>query len=185
MSFVPIVKARSWQDIACHAYAFIKRYHPQCLQRLQAFPLVDLIEFDMATETSFELEVSSLPPGTEAVTDLLDKRLILSEHTYDGLHRDDGRSRFTVAHELGHIFEHKYLKQRFENGIETLKLKRAQIIPYRDPEAQANIFASALLMPRPAILKMPKDRQRAEIIAEMAKVSRTAAEIRLRNLNKY
>ena len=51
------------------------------------------------------------------------------------------RQRFTYAHELGHFMCHRLLQDRFEDNVETLNDFQSEI------EAEANVFASWLLMP--------------------------------------
>ena len=61
---------------------------------------------------------------------------------------DPGRSKFTAAHEIGHVSMHiiPQLKMNFECGSKELSN------PFNDPiERQANGFASGLLMPRSLI----------------------------------
>ena len=53
------------------------------------------------------------------------------------------RQRFNYAHELGHFMCHLRLRDRFEDGEETLNDFRDEI----ETEAEANVFASWLLMP--------------------------------------
>jgi len=63
---------------------------------------------------------------------------------------DPGRSKFTAAHEVGHVSMHiiPQLKMSFECG------KKEISNPYDDPiERQANGFASGLLMPKTLIRK--------------------------------
>ncbi|MEM8497834.1 MAG: ImmA/IrrE family metallo-endopeptidase [Pseudomonadota bacterium] len=66
---------------------------------------------------------------------------------------DPGRSKFTAAHEIGHVSMHiiPQLKMKFECGSRELSN------PFNDPiERQANGFASGLLMPR-SLLKKQSD----------------------------
>lgn len=51
------------------------------------------------------------------------------------------RQRFTFAHELGHFMCHRELRDRFEDGDETLNDYNNEV------EKEANVFASWLLMP--------------------------------------
>ena len=66
--------------------------------------------------------------------------------SYDEAVKISGRINFTIAHELGHYLLHRHQRDRFECGS-------LQMLEYDSPEsrrieAQANTFASYLLMPR-------------------------------------
>lgn len=68
--------------------------------------------------------------------------IILREDVYEGVLRDEGRDRHTLAHEVGHFLLHKpgsVAMARLEPGG---KLK-----PWQDPEWQASAFAGELLIP--------------------------------------
>ena len=112
------------------------------------------------------------------------ERLSLEDHTKDNdafsfsriIFYDDrttlARQRFSVAHELGHIFLHQPTYPTVLNR---------EISPNDDPmEAEANVFASRLLAPMCVIhflnLSTPQE------IAELCQISRTAAEIRYQRL---
>lgn len=60
---------------------------------------------------------------------------------YEGACANDGRARFTVAHELGHLFLHKDMPLARANPGDNVPA-------YRRSEPQANRFAAELLMPR-------------------------------------
>jgi len=182
---VPIVKPKSWRAISHSAYNFLRGYRPDLLKSLGPFPLVDFLEFDLKDLTGFDFSIGKLPLGIEATTDIAKKELILSEQTYEGLHHDDGRCRFTLAHEIGHIFEHGYLHFVSQRCLKAIRFNRGKIKPYMDPEAQANVFAASLLMPQPAILRMSEGERTASNICRLAKVSHEAARIRLDTLEKY
>jgi Zn-dependent peptidase ImmA (M78 family) len=63
---------------------------------------------------------------------------------------DEGRIRFTIAHELGHYSYHLYYMQGegmlFSTSLEFYQKNYSRI------ETQANIFAGCLLMPKPLVL---------------------------------
>lgn len=100
-------------------------------------------------------------------------RIILPQSVYHGACNDDGRDRFTAAHELGHWALHS-----------TCALARAQpeaLRPFENSEWQANLFAAEALMPVSFIYAedTPQD-----LVARF-RVSLQAAELRLRNLAKW
>lgn len=79
---------------------------------------------------------------------------------------DDPRHRFTIAHELGHYFLH-------DESTKFSRCPRNATIPsYRDPEWQANVFASAFLMSREVIKGLSVSE-----IAASCKTSLQSAEI--------
>ena len=98
--------------------------------------------------------------------------LLIRQSVYDGAYAGNGRDRFTLAHELGHVLLH---------GTNNFRLARNdKAIPsYQDPEWQANTFASMLLIPRDEILGMS-----IEDITTRYKVSKSAAEIALKQVKK-
>lgn len=77
----------------------------------------------------------------EGLTDKDGAFIVLREDVYEDAWRDDGRARFTVAHELGHFFLHTQIP------MARASLER-KVAPFRLSEPQANQFASELLMPR-------------------------------------
>lgn len=74
----------------------------------------------------------------EASTDSDDLKIFIRDDVYEALHNGDGRSRFTIAHEIGHLLMH-----------ENVSLARDQVPPkaYEDSEWQADVFAAELLVP--------------------------------------
>lgn len=66
------------------------------------------------------------------------KEIVVRESVYWGAINRNGMDRFTLAHELGHAILHK--KQALSRSI-------SKPPAYRDPEWQANEFASHLLCP--------------------------------------
>lgn len=84
------------------------------------------------------------------------------------------RQRFTLAHEIGHYMLHRN-HGAFEDG---LLFRRNQT---NTQEIEANIFASALLMPRFEFDRSLKSMTIEEIAIAFG-VSKQAAEFRLRNL---
>lgn len=69
------------------------------------------------------------------------KEIRLREDVYEGVHRNRGRDRFTLAHELGHLMLHS--NQAYQRNMRLAQ----DIPPYRSAEWQANTFAGSLLMP--------------------------------------
>jgi hypothetical protein len=184
---VPVVRGRTWYEIGKSAELLIQRTYPELLEEPGAFPLADFIEFKMRDVMQFEYEISQLPDGIEAAMDPQNRRLLLSPDTYEDLLNDIPRARFTAAHEIGHGWLHSTeLQHRILDGGNVLKLNRGSIPAYRDPECQANAFASALLMPTRHIVEITRTplRQTSRIV-RVFKVSAEAAGYRIGGLDKY
>lgn len=63
---------------------------------------------------------------------------------YNSAVRSEGRKRFTIAHEFGHYLLHRHQQDRFACGDADIETgDRTE----RDIEAEADLFASTLLMP--------------------------------------
>ena len=68
-----------------------------------------------------------------------------------GGHRESGRSRFTLAHELGHLFmahdRFMFRERTDEDDLQEHSYSRLDFIDVRRMEWQANYFASTMLLP--------------------------------------
>ncbi|SPZ51266.1 Domain of uncharacterised function (DUF955) [Sarcina ventriculi] len=69
------------------------------------------------------------------------------------------RIRFSIAHELGHLFLHmNYLDEEKWNNIEIgTSHARNTNIPYTEYESEANEFAGAFLMPKSEFIKVANE----------------------------
>jgi hypothetical protein len=113
--------------------------------------------------------------ATEAVTEFGPPRIVVREDIYEAAFREDPRSRFTIAHELGHLCLHwgyprprlAPKSQRFPNSPRNSRI-----------EAEANQFAGAFLMPRAVASKFDQ----AQKLASLCRVSDVAASRRLHDL---
>lgn len=102
-----------------------------------------------------------------------------------------GRVRFSVAHELGHLFLHMgYLNkdeqwEKVETYVDSVYYRSNA---YTTEELQANKFAAALLMPSQDFISTAMDTMGSnrslniEVIMHKFKVTRQAAIIRAKNL---
>jgi Zn-dependent peptidase ImmA (M78 family) len=100
---------------------------------------------------------------------------------WDRLSRDDPWARFTGAHEIGHGAMHIYeVAVDLPNG-KLVGLRRSSSIPSgRDPERQADRFASYFLMPtQPFMLALESFGPNARALAEVFGTSLKATSIRL------
>lgn len=144
------------------------------LDDLEAVDLVSVVEHRLS-DMGLVLDVQDgLPEGEEARTLPDDNLIILGESVYDGMVRGEPRARFTVAHELGHLFLHRGVAPVFTRGP-------WGHMPYEDSEWQADCFAAEFLMPLRGVAATCST---VEDIVRRYRVSRTAAKIRLDNLRE-
>jgi hypothetical protein len=155
---------------------FVSTIRNSCnLSNILYMPVIWFIEVLIpAIDNTFNYEIveqSQLPPNTYACYDPSSNTMKISESVYDGACDNNGRDRFTLAHEIGHYFLHR-------TGV---KLYRSDQPPqaFVNPEWQANYFASELLMPSYLIQGMSIDEIKCK-----CKTSYQAAEIAFKNANK-
>lgn len=138
-----------------------------------------IVEFYLNYELSY---TSQLPLGIEGETDWIQRKIRVSDVV-----KNDGRCRFTIAHEIGHIILHVPLFIAHER--QTPIFASAHSL-HQDGrlEIQADRFAAHLLMPRNAVgtlyrsLNRPNGLITAEEVAETFGTSKQAAQIRLETL---
>jgi hypothetical protein len=107
----------------------------------------------------------------EAYTEFNPPHIAVRGSVYAMAQRDDGRSRMTFAHELGHLVMHPgAVKLRSERSFEAAPTIRI----FESAEWQARKFASLFLIPDHIAILFNS----AEQIAECCKVSPQAARIR-------
>lgn len=88
------------------------------------------------------------------------------------------RQRFTIAHELGHLFLH--LPDKEVNFVDEELYRETG--NHSTQEVEANQFAGALLMPKDLVTQLWNRGQSVGGLASMFDVSVTAMDIRLMNL---
>ena len=140
-----------------------------------------------------EVAIAQLPAGILGQTafDPARNRIIISfaEGTNELFEADDGRARFTFAHELGHAFLHTHeLVRQGELVHQMAALYRGEPLhheKFQDTEWQADAFAAAFLMPAMGLellaRKLAPFELTAETVAQVFKVSNQAASYRLNN----
>ncbi len=110
--------------------------------------------------------------GFEGATWPSEKSMLLPQSVYDGACRGDPSARYTICHEIGHLVLHaeppKYNKRMNVAGLDV----------WSDSEHQADYFASALLMPRMAILKA----RSIQMVMDSCGVSYAAAKERIEQI---
>jgi Zn-dependent peptidase ImmA (M78 family) len=138
------------------------------------FPIMHFLENIMCLIfDSFEIEILEDDEIDCEARAFPSKNLIkIRQSVYDGACNGNPRDRFTIAHEIGHMFLHD------EESISFARGKDIEIKSYEDPEWQANTFAGELLAP-PYLIK----NLNTEAIMQKCKVSRSAAEIQKKYCN--
>lgn len=188
---VPKVTPHSRTWIEQTAEAFVAAVSPDSLLGLVKLPVKRIAEFQLSDLFGVEFDVDDLPPGIEGRFE--GNILTLATDVYDQLLNDTPRSRFTVVHELGHCALHReilqFLNTEAQRGQVAL-FRRDTIECFRDPEWQANVFASAALMPLGAVKAVEatlpsqfKGLLPDRLAAKMG-VSIEAARIRVRSLKE-
>ena len=179
------VPGMSWKAVDNIVTKFLEKFYPNLLEEPNELPVQDFLEFHL-NKIGYDYEVADLPYGKEAETDFENKVIRISTSTYDALCRNDGRARFTVMHEVGHaILHHKYFRGILRKENPNIRLNRSKIPPYRDPECQANVFASSVLMPTKFIKEMKRRGTDALEISDIFAVSHSTAAYRIDNLHKF
>ncbi len=143
--------------------------------------IVQILEYFGSTflpDYAYEIVSDSDPllKGKFAETFPQEQIIRIKESVYNKACEGDGLSRFTIAHELGHLFlRHKEdapfarLMQYLPRPLET----------WRDAEWQADVFAAEFLMPYEIVKEMS-----TQEICNSCGVSRSAAETRREKLKK-
>ncbi len=136
-----------------------------------------------------------LPSGVEAQAqynakeDVID--IVVPEATYFELEARVPRARFSLAHELGHVFLHTGELLRLARSPHAdaamLRGKRFDYPVYYDTEWQADTFAASLLMPGRGLVALQEQRGHLSeaLIQSHFGVSRASAEIRVRMLTEH
>jgi hypothetical protein len=140
------------------------------LQNHCYFPVVDFLERGMPKifpEFNYEYVEKTKMGRVEGLTIPETNTIQIREDVYVAATKNEGRARFTIAHEIAHYIIHKDQPPCFARVNEVLPV-------YVDPEWQANVFAAELLMPFHLVVEKTADE-----IVEKCKVSREAAEYRL------
>lgn len=162
---------------------FLRAFDGYASNAFQAKSALWLFEGGGLTRLRIGYDVQALPYGEEGRYNPRDNAIILSVDTYEGLFIDYPRSRFTLAHELGHAILHgRFLKEALEGRMPQRTYKRTDLKPYFDPEWQANRFAGGFLMPAPVLRKCIRDGLSDRRISSYLLVSLSALQKRRKDL---
>jgi putative toxin-antitoxin system antitoxin component (TIGR02293 family) len=112
-------------------------------------------------------------PIAEALADWRTQTILLKESLFGALENADARARFTVAHELGHLF------LRHEGARYRATTKRFVFAVERQQEWEAHIFAAEFLAPAHLVSQYKS----ADEIAQRFQVSLELAKLRLEELS--
>jgi hypothetical protein len=114
----------------------------------------------------------------EAFTEFSPPQIVVRESVYTAAARRDGRSRMTLAHELGHLVMHAgiQINPRMTNGNQPAPTHKI----YETAEWQARKFASLFLMPTHVVRQFLN----AEEMTTYCLVSQQAALIRFSEIDE-
>lgn len=139
--------------------------------------IVNLIENIIPRiDSSFEWEICSaaeMQPGVYAYYDPKINKLVIREEVYRRACDGIGRDRFTLAHEVGHYLLHS------DQAVLQRISPDTPLQTYRDPEWQANTFASEFLAPYDEIIGMTEMQ-----VCQLYGLSMAAARIAVKNAKK-
>lgn len=141
--------------------------------------IVKIIEYlgsDYLPDYGYEIIPDNDPllKGKFAETFPQEKIIRIKESVYNKACEGDGQSRFTIAHELGHLC----LKHEADISF-ARQMPPGPLVPWRDAEWQADVFAAEFLMPYEMVKGMS-----TQEICNSCGVSRSAAETRRQKLKK-
>lgn len=140
------------------------------------FPIVEVVDVALSKHFRGRYTFAVLDKhqmgDSHGLTDPDQLIMLIREDVYVGACQGQGRDRFTLAHELGHLLLHgggRYLERADPN------VRRVPThAKYEDSEWQADTFAAELLMPIHVVKKCTS----AVELAARAGVSHRAAEVR-------
>ncbi len=102
--------------------------------------LIDIVLPRAIPQFHYDVREPSYMADKHGEADPADMRISLREDVYDGMVAGNGRDRFTVLHEIGHLFLHQSDRIVLNRQTSHEKLKA-----YKDPEWQADFFAGEFL----------------------------------------
>lgn len=185
---IPKVRPLSKDVIEYQASALVQEVCPETLEGREAFPILEFCDQQLEDRFQIPFSVALLAPGEEGKLD--GHELFVDEQVYRDALANDGRARFTLAHEAAHAILHATQLRAINDsrrGTPSL-YRREELRAFEDPEWQANRFAAALLMPVRAVQSLIHRHgiYDADTLSEFVRmylsVSRSAATIRVKKL---
>lgn len=139
-------------------------------ENVQRISVLELLEHKLcAPGTAIDFVVVSKDelPDSYAITNPITKTIKIREDVYERAAENVPRDRFTICHEIGHLFLHQ---------PEFIEFARGRVPIQHDPEHQANVFAAELLAPLDMIKNFTVDE-----VSERFGISKQSASIQLQN----
>ncbi|WII72169.1 ImmA/IrrE family metallo-endopeptidase [Bdellovibrio sp. 22V] len=184
---VPVVRGLSTKEIEQHALEFLMLTAPECLDTPMPVPVLEIFE-NMLDRFGYTPAIGKNVKGLGGVTDVTNREIELPLASYNRLEKGDPQGRFTAAHEFGHMILHgqsNAVGGKYPSRENVTFARRSQLRAFEDPEWQANTFAAAVLMPYPMMKQLFKTgKMDVQTVIEAFKVSKTAAEIRVKKLTE-
>lgn len=172
------VAARKKKDLRKLAESWWTRLDPSRDQ----FPIVHVVDVLLSRHFGDRYTFAVLDydqmQDSHGLTDPDQLVMLIRRDVYDGANQGQGRDRFTLAHELGHLLLHR--GGRYLERADPQSLRTPSHPKYEDSEWQANAFASELLMP----VAMVRTCATPADLAVRAGVSLAAAEVRFKVLRQ-
>lgn len=141
------------------------------------FPIIPFLENILPIfVTDFQLEILPVEEmGNKHGETYPSKSIIrIREDVYIRAAYGKGRDRLTIAHEIGHLFEHE------DDAVSLCRLAPGERLkPYEDPEWQANAFGGELLASSYLI-----DGMSAREVSQKCGVTLSAARVQLNSLHR-
>ena len=109
-------------------------------EQLNIISCLELFCSGVETEYTLEIVPEEELRNAYAQTIPSQKVVLIREDVYYGALSGNARDRFTLAHELGHVFLHNDNTVVLSRGSENIPI-------YENPEWQANTFAAEFLVP--------------------------------------
>jgi hypothetical protein len=153
----------------------------ELVRRLGLTAPTDLVIEDIAEALGAEIVIGPLPNALAQVVRIgAAARIRISDRI-----EHEGRRRFSIAHELGHL----WLGHEARSFAELCSAIAIEGMPVRMEEAESNAFASELRMPAAMLMSWatlgPPTVETAREVADAFRVSLTAAALRLIELSPY
>lgn len=177
------VAPRNWKAINKEASKIRDVYKVYSGEKDNYFDVVAFVEF-LAAKNAIELEILENHILGDVAAEVIPAyggrlpTLKVQEEVYDGAYEGTAFGRFTLAHELGHLFLHvdQPISLHLSTGGQSHRF-------FEDSEWQANSFAGSLLVDLKAIDTSPSLRSVSAIQKEFG-VSKKPAEIMLKKYGR-